>query len=82
MDSVPGPAIVEEMPKNLFRKNNKMINSGTIGFSGTGLQHDSFSGYCKVGRNVRKPVSGFPTRSETSQAALPHKMARGLKFRI
>ena len=26
--------------------------------------------------------SGFPTRSDTSQAVQPQKMARGLKFRI
>ena len=26
--------------------------------------------------------SGFPTRSDTNQAAQPHKMARGLKFCI
>ena len=25
---------------------------------------------------------GFPTRSDTNQAVQPHKMARGLKFRI
>ena len=31
---------------------------------------------------MRKPVSGFPTRSHTNQAVQPHKMARGLKFRI
>ena len=26
--------------------------------------------------------SGFPTRSDTNYAVQPHKMARGLKFRI
>ena len=33
---------------------------------------------------VRKPVlgGGVPTRSDTNQAVQPHKMARGLKFRI
>ena len=31
---------------------------------------------------MRKPASGFPTRSHTNQAVRPHKMARGLKFRI
>ena len=31
---------------------------------------------------VRKPVFGFPTRSDTNQALQPQKMARGLKFRI
>ena len=29
-----------------------------------------------------KPVFGFLTRSDTNQAVQPHKMARGLKFRI
>ena len=31
---------------------------------------------------VRKPVSGFPTRSDTNQAVQPQKMVRVLKFRI
>ena len=31
---------------------------------------------------MRKPVFGFPTRSHSNQAVQPHKMARGLKFRI
>ena len=31
---------------------------------------------------MRKPVFGVPTRSHTNQAVQPHKMARGLKFRI
>ena len=31
---------------------------------------------------VRKPFSGFPTRSHANQAVQPQKMARGLKFRI
>ena len=31
---------------------------------------------------VRKPVFGVPTRSDTNRAVQPHKMARGLKFRI
>ena len=30
---------------------------------------------------VRKPVFGFPTRSNTNQAVQPHKIARCLKFR-
>ena len=31
---------------------------------------------------VRKPVFGFPTRSDTNRAVQPHKIGRGLKFRI
>ena len=31
---------------------------------------------------LRKPVFGFPTRSDTNQAVQPQKMARGLKFQI
>ena len=31
---------------------------------------------------MRKPVFGFPTRSNTHAAVKPHKMARGSKFRI
>ena len=31
---------------------------------------------------MRKPVSGFPTRSDTNRAVQSHKMARALKFRI
>ena len=31
---------------------------------------------------VRKPVFGFPTRSDINRAVQPQKMARGLKFRI
>ena len=31
---------------------------------------------------VRKPSSGFPTRSDTNRAVQPQKMARGMKFRI
>ena len=31
---------------------------------------------------MRKPVFGFPTRSDTNRAVLSQKMARGLKFRI
>ena len=31
---------------------------------------------------VRKPVFGFPTRSNTNRAVLSQKKARGLKFRI
>ena len=31
---------------------------------------------------VKKPVSGFPTMSDTNQAVQPQKMARGSKFRI
>ena len=31
---------------------------------------------------MRKPVFGFPTRSETNMAVQPQKMARGLKFQI
>ena len=31
---------------------------------------------------LRKPVFGYPTRSDTNRALQPHKMARGLKFRI
>ena len=31
---------------------------------------------------VRKPVFGFPTRSDTNRAVQLQKMARGLQFRI
>ena len=31
---------------------------------------------------MRKPVFGFPTKSDTNRAVQPQKMARGLKFRI
>ena len=31
---------------------------------------------------MRKPVFGFPTRSDTNQAVQPQKLARDLKFRI
>ena len=31
---------------------------------------------------LRKPVFGFPTRSDTNRAVQPQKMARGLKFWI
>ena len=31
---------------------------------------------------MRKPVFGFPTRSDTNRAVQPQKMDRGLKFRI
>ena len=31
---------------------------------------------------MRKPVFGFPTRSDTNRAVQLQKMARGLKFRI
>ena len=31
---------------------------------------------------MRKPVVGFPTRSNTNQAVHPQKIARGLKFHI
>ena len=31
---------------------------------------------------LRKPVLGFPTRSDTNRAILSQKMARGLKFCI
>ena len=31
---------------------------------------------------LRKPSSGFPTRSDTNRAVQPQKMARSLKFRI
>ena len=31
---------------------------------------------------MRKPVSGFPTRSNTNRAVQSQKIARGLKFRI
>ena len=31
---------------------------------------------------MRKPVSEFPTRSDTNQAVQPLKMSRGMKFRI
>ena len=31
---------------------------------------------------MRKPVFGFPTRSDTNRAVQPQEMARGLKFRI
>ena len=33
-------------------------------------------------RSEKTGLRGFPTRSHTNQAARPHKMARGLKFRI
>ena len=36
----------------------------------------------KMSLVVRKPVLAFPTRSDTNRAVKPHKMARGLKFRI
>ena len=35
-----------------------------------------------MSRVMRKPVFGFPTRSDTNQVVQPHKMDRGLKFRI
>ena len=31
---------------------------------------------------LRKPSSGFPTRSDANRAVQSQKMARGLKFRI
>ena len=31
---------------------------------------------------MRKPVLGFPTRSDTNRTVQPQKMARGLKFRL
>ena len=31
---------------------------------------------------VRKPVLGFPTKSDTNRSVLLQKMAKGLKFRI
>ena len=31
---------------------------------------------------MRKPSSGYPTKSDTNRAVQSHKMARGLKFRI
>ena len=31
---------------------------------------------------MRKPASGFPTRSDTDRSIPPQKMVRGLKFRI
>ena len=31
---------------------------------------------------MRKPVFGFPTRTNTNRAVQPHKLAGGLKFRI
>ena len=31
---------------------------------------------------MRKPVFGFPSRSDTNRAVQPLKMASGLKFRI
>ena len=35
-----------------------------------------------MNRDSRKPVFGFPTRSDTNRAGKPKKMARGKKFRI
>ena len=35
-----------------------------------------------MSRVARKPVFGFPTRSDTNRAVQPQKMARGLKFWI
>ena len=35
-----------------------------------------------MSRNMRKPVSGVSTRSDTNRAAQSLNMARGLKFRI
>ena len=35
--------------------------------------------YNKMSLVVRKPVFGFPTRSDTNQAVQSQKMARGLK---
>ena len=35
-----------------------------------------------MSRVMRKPSFWFSTRSDTNQAVQPHKMARGLKFRI
>ena len=35
-----------------------------------------------MSRNMRKPTMWILTRSHTSQAIQPLKMARGLKFRI
>ena len=43
---------------------------------------NSLSFHMINGTVVRKPVSGFPTRSHTNRAVQPQKMARGLKFRI
>ena len=31
---------------------------------------------------MRKPVFGFPTKSDTNQALQSHRMAKGSKFRI
>ena len=36
----------------------------------------------KMSLVVRKPVFGFPTRSDTNRSVQPQKMARGLKFRV
>ena len=33
-------------------------------------------------RREKNGLSGFPTRSDTNQAAQSHKMARSLKFRL
>ena len=35
-----------------------------------------------MSRVTRKPVLGFPIRSDTNEAAQPQKMARDLKFRF
>ena len=55
----------------------------------TALQQLSHTGSSQLTTKTSEPrcekkkrFSGFPTRSHTSQAAQPHKMARGLKFRI
>ena len=37
---------------------------------------------CYLSLFVRKPVFGFPTRSNTNQAVQIKEMDRGLKFRI
>ena len=48
-----------------------------------GNHEDRVSHYAAdLSLDVRKPVFGFPTRSDTNQAVDPQKIARGLKFRI
>ena len=39
-----------------------------------------FAGVHHMSHNTKKRSSGFPTRSDTNQAAQLQKMARGLKF--
>ena len=55
----------------------KIRDCNLIGVSG-----QFFFVFVKMSLVVRKPDSGFPTRSDTNQAVQPQKRARGLKFQI